>query len=143
MNEIKDFKSNKNKRHIKSSYVIKTVFSFLTEKRILDMIIYNKELQKKFSVDIENYKNLSKKYKKGEKNGKGSEYIINKDKNILIFEGEYLNGNEKEYYNFDKLKFEGEYLNYKKWNGKGYTVVALHNSLDLKMKIKNIMKFIK
>ena len=58
----------------------------------------------------------------GEKNGKGSEYIINKDKNILIFEGEYLNGNEKEYYNFDKLKFEGEYLNYKKWNGKGYNI---------------------
>ena len=67
MNKINDFKFNKNKRHIKSSYVIKTVFSFLTEKRILDMIIYNKELQKKFSVDIENYKNLRKNIKKVKK----------------------------------------------------------------------------
>ena len=43
--------------------------------------------------------------------------------NILIFEGEYLNGKRngkgKEYYYFDgKLKFEGEYLNGER-NGKG------------------------
>ena len=51
----------------------------------------------------------------GGKNGKGKEYII--ITNILIFEGEYLNGKRngtgKEYnYDWDgKLKFEGGYLN--------------------------------
>ncbi len=52
---------------------------------------------------------------------------MEKEKNIiiigeLIFEGEYLNGKGKEYYNYDKIIFEGEYLNGKKWNGKGYNI---------------------
>jgi len=56
------------------------------------------------------------------KNGTGKEYLISED--ILIFEGEYLNGKRngkgKEYYNNNNIKFEGEYLNWKKWNGIGY-----------------------
>jgi len=76
--------------NIKSSYIIKGLFSFLNEKQKLNMIIYNKELQKKCLVDIEDYKKLSLKYKVGERNGKGKEYI--KDTKRLIFEGEYLNG---------------------------------------------------
>ena len=54
------------------------------------MIIYNKEIQRKCLIDIEDYKKISGKYKKGEKNGNGREYIINT--NILIFEGDYING---------------------------------------------------
>ena len=86
------------------------------------MIIYNKKLQKKFGVDIKDYQQISGRYKIGEKNGKGKEYIINT--NILIFEGEYINrkrnGKGKEYYYDGILEFEGEYLNGKRWNGKGY-----------------------
>ena len=88
------------------------------------MIMYNKELQKNYIIDIENYKKISGKFKIGEKNGKGREYIINTD--LLIFEGEYLNrrknGKGLEYYSKGKLKFEGEYLNGKRWNGKGYNI---------------------
>ena len=49
------FEDNKNKiniRDIKSSFILKIIFSFLSKKQILNMIIYNKELQKIFSVDI-------------------------------------------------------------------------------------------
>ena len=80
----------------------------------------------------------------GKKIGKGKKYD---DKNKLLFEGEYINGelikgkkyydngvlkfegeykNErkfgkgKEYYKNGVLKFEGEYINGKKWNGIGY-----------------------
>ena len=108
------------------------------------MIIYNKDLQNILGVDIQNYKNISGKYKI-EKNGIGKEYEL--DTNILIFEGEYKNGERngfgKEYapngeikfegkylngkrhgngkeYDKDELKFEGEYLNGKRWNGKVY-----------------------
>ena len=119
------FEDNKNKiniREIKSSFVLKNIFSFLSKKQILNMIIYNKELQKIYSVDIKYYKKYSGKYKIAEKNGKGKEYNINN--NILIFEGEYLNGKRngkgKEYYNNGKLMLEGEYLNGKRWNVKGY-----------------------
>ena len=52
-------------------------------------------------------------------NGKVKEY----DLGILIFEGEYLNGEKNgkaKEYSCNNIIFEGEYLNDKKWNGKGY-----------------------
>ena len=88
MDKLEKIKSNINS--IKSTYNLKLIFSFINEERKLNMIIYNKELQKKVDVDIEVYKKKSGKYKIGEKNGKGREYILNSDE--LIFEGEYLNG---------------------------------------------------
>ena len=98
---------------IKSSYIIKGIFLFLNKKQKLNMIIYNKQLQKILGVNMNTYKIISGKYKINEKNGKGREYTIIGDK--LIFEGEYLNGERngkgKEYYKEGKLLFEGEYLN--------------------------------
>ena len=74
------------------------------------MIFYNKELQNILFVDIEDYKKISGKYKIIDKNGKGREYILNSD--IIIFEGEYLdgkrNGKGKEYY-YIEYKTEREY----------------------------------
>ena len=123
MAEYKD-KSKIDLGGIKSSHIKRRIFSFLYEKQKLKMIINRKELQNICLIDIEYYKKISGKYKIGENNGKGQEYIINT--NILIFEGEYLkgkrNGKGKEYYENGKLKFEGEYLNGKRWNGKGYNI---------------------
>ena len=90
MAENENVKSKINIRNIKSSYILKTLLSFLNEKQKLNMIVYNKELQKICLVDIKDYKNVSLKYKIGERNGKGKEYIKNTKR--LIFEGEYLNG---------------------------------------------------
>ena len=148
MAELKENKSKINLSDIHSSNIIKVICSFLDEKQKLNMIIYNKEIQKMLLVDIEDYKKICKKYKIGEKNGKGREYKLNTntiifegeylngtkngkgkeyyDNNELKFEGEYLNGERngkgKEYYHNGRLKFEGEYLNGKIWNGKGYKI---------------------
>ena len=58
------------------------------------------------------------------KDGKGYIKEYNKSNGILIYEGNYLNGerngNGKEYYNNGKLKFEGVYLNGKRNEGKEY-----------------------
>ena len=58
-------------------------------------------------------------YLNGEKNGKVKEY---NDEGKLIFEGEYLNGKKngsgKEYYDNGNFKFDGEYLNGKEWKRK-------------------------
>ena len=112
--------------NIKSDYVLKKIFSLINIKQKLNLIIYNKQLQKKLGVDIEDYKKTSGKYKIAEKNGKGKEYRLNT--NIMIFEGEYLNGKRngkgKECDFFAEFEFEGEYLNGKKWNGKGYNKVC-------------------
>ena len=94
MSKLKGIKSNIKIGDIKSSYFIKELFSFLKKNRQLNMVIYNKELQKKLLFNIEDYKRISGKNKIGDKNGKGKEYILNT--NILIFEGEYLNGKKME-----------------------------------------------
>ena len=105
---------------IKSENNLKEIFSFLGRKRLFDLIIYNKNLQKTLKINIDDYKKLSGKYKIGKKNGIGKVYKLNT--NIMIFEGEYLkgkrNGKGKEYDDKDKLEFEGEYLNGIR-NGKG------------------------
>ena len=95
------------------------VFPNLTERRKLDLIKYNKNLQNSFKINIINYEIISHKYKIGERNGKGEEYD---NKGNLIFEGEYLNGKRngggKEYDDKGNLIFEGRYKNGKR-NGKG------------------------
>ena len=62
MTESENIQYKINNRYIKSSYILKTILSFLNEKQKLNMIIYNKELQKIFSVDIDYYKEISGKY---------------------------------------------------------------------------------
>ena len=107
-------------KNIKSKYNIKNTLLFLEEKKKLEIIKYSKYYQNILEIDIENYKNISKKYKIDGINGNGKEYLIKN--NRLIFEGEYLNGKRngkgKEYNDNWVIKYEGEYLNGKR-NGKG------------------------
>ena len=120
MNKSQNIKYKINLKDIKSYFILTNILSFLSEKQRLNLIIHNKELQRKVSNDINDYKKISGRYKIGGKNGKVREYMIKT--NILKFEGEYLNGKRngkgKEYYYNGILKFEGEYLNGKR-NGKG------------------------
>ena len=101
--------------NIKSSYFSKMIFSWIDEKRKLNTIKYNKNLQEKMNITLLNYKIFYGKYIIFEDKGKGKEYDSN---GHLKFEGEYLNGKRngkgKEYdYKDGKsyLIFEGKYLN--------------------------------
>jgi len=78
-----------NLNYIKSSYIIKEVFSFINQKRKLNIIIHNKYLQNIIGVDIEYYKKINGKYIIIDKNWIEKEYELNT--NNLLFEGEYLN----------------------------------------------------
>ena len=106
----------------KSIYFIKKLFTFVDEKTKLDIIKYNKNMQNIMDINLTNYKFYGEKYVVYEENGKGKEY--DGDYDILLFEGEYLNGKRngkgKEYYYDGNIRFEGEYLNGNKWNGNGY-----------------------
>ena len=68
------------------------------------------------------------------KNGKG--YIKEYKNNVLIYEGEYLNGERngkgKEYNDNGKLIFEGEYLNGIRFNGWGYDENNGNKTYELK-----------
>ena len=98
-------------KNIKSSNIIKKVFSFLFENIKYRILKHNKNYQNLFSLNIDSYKKLSGKYKKDGINGPGQEFLLDNDN--LIFEGKYLNGKRngkgKEYY-YNKLLIEGEYL---------------------------------
>ena len=106
-------------RSFKSPNIIQLVFSNVIKNKELDIIKYNKKLQKQFNYSIEDYKQISKKYIIGERDGKGEEY---NEYDELIFEGEYKNGKKngkgKEYDEEENIIFEGEYKNGKR-NGKG------------------------
>ena len=110
------------KKEIKSFYIIKEIFSYLKEKKKLDLITYNKSMQKLMGYNIDYYMNISGKYKEAEKNGEGKEFLLF-DKTKLIFEGKYLNGKKngkgKEYID-GKIIFEGKYLSGIKMQGTGY-----------------------
>ena len=131
--------------NIKSSYILKKLFSNLGERNKLKLVKYNKRLQNNLDINLINYKTFTNKYiiyedngkvkehnqydilifeggyKNGERNGKGKEYNYDGD---IIFDGEYLNGKRngkgKEYDDNGKLIFEGYYKNGKQWKGKGY-----------------------
>jgi len=106
-------------KNIKSIFFSRIIFSYIKEKLKLNIIKYNKNLQTLINVNIINYKILSKKIIIKERTEEKEIWkIYNSMDNNLIFEGDYLNGIGKEYYNKGKLLYEGEYLNGKR-NGKG------------------------
>ena len=104
---------------IKCSFFQKTLLNHLDEKRKLEIVKYNKSLQKQIGVKLINYKLFKGIYIIYETKEKAREYDFDND---LIYEGEYLNGKRhgkgKEYYCNGSLLYEGEYLNGKK-HGKG------------------------
>ena len=110
--------------NIKSSYIIIKLFSYIDERKKLEIIKYNKNIQKLLNINIVNYKIFSGKYIIYDRNGKGKEFNIYDD--TLIFEGEYSNGKrngkgrELHYDILDgyDMVFEGEFLNGER-NGKG------------------------
>ena len=114
-------------KNIKSTYFVKILFLHTDEKQKPKPTKYSKSLQKSIDINIINYKYFSRKYIIYQTNRIGKEYyrLFGEDDNMLIFEGEYLNGKRngkgKEYFSnceLSILNFEGEYLNGKR-NGKG------------------------
>ena len=110
--------------NIKSSFFIRNFYFFIDERKILNIIHFNKKLQNLWNISLINYKFLSGKYKVYDNNGKGNGYGKEYDgfSDELIFEGKYLNrkrhGKGKEYDTNGKLIYEGDYL-YGLRNGKG------------------------
>ena len=104
---------------VKSIFFIRLLFLNIYERKKLKLIKYNKKIQGKVDVNINNYKLFKRKYVIYYKNETAKEYGLYDDK--LIYEGEYLNGERngkgKEYNNKGVVIFEGEFKKGKKWNG--------------------------
>ena len=75
-------------KNIKSTFFVKIIFSNIIEKRLLQIVAYNKSLQTKLGKNLINYKVLSGKYVIYETNKK-EKYIT------LIIINYYLKENKK------------------------------------------------
>ena len=133
--------------NIKSLFFIKICFSYLNEKRKLNFIKYNKNLQNLLEINLINYKIFSGRFLIIDKNAKGKEYSCYHD--MLLFEGEYLNGKRngkgKEFSDGGNLIYEGEYLNGKRnGHGKEYEFTLIFDGEYLeKMEKEKSMIFLK
>ena len=56
MGSYNDIESNGNISNIKSNYKLKQIFNNLTKKKSLEIIKYSKSLQKRFNLNINDYK---------------------------------------------------------------------------------------
>ena len=100
--ENDDAYNNNLQNYIKSSYIIKEIFSLISENQKLELIIYNKHLQKLFDINIEDYKKKSKKYRIIDKKGFGKEYKLNTK--FILFQGHYLKKKRNGIGNFMKTE---------------------------------------
>ena len=128
--------------NIKTSFFSKILFSFINEKKKLDIVKYNKTIQNNLEITLVNYKEYSGRYiiyenkrkgkiydayqdillyegeiLNGKKNGKGKEYELEYDYSYLIYEGEFINGERKGKENFDDELFIGKRYLWKKKDG--------------------------
>ena len=107
MKDKKDILTN-----IKSNFIFRKIFSLLANNKKLDIINYNKNIQKKLNITLEDYKKYGKKYKEGDRNGLGYEYL--KETKRLVFAGNYKNnkrnGKGKEFFDNEEI-LDGYYIN--------------------------------
>ena len=75
INDNKKEKINKIKIIDLKSPILQIIFSFINEKKKLNIIINNKKIQKKLEINIKNYEKISERYK--------SEKEMEKEKNII------------------------------------------------------------
>ena len=100
-------------QRIRATYFTKKIFFHIDDKMKLDLLKYNKSLQKQQDISLNDYRIFSGKYIIYEGEGKGK--IYNGYSHKLIFEGEILNGKKngkgKEYDEKGNIKYIGEYSN--------------------------------
>ena len=91
--------SNNQLKNVKSHYIILKFFEYMTERKSLETIKYNKRIQKRIDINIKHYKAYSEEYSSIELDiipmkGKYGNFINIKKKNKKYFHI-YFNGNKK------------------------------------------------
>ena len=133
---------------IKSKKILKYILNHLEYHNKLIFMIYNKVLQHKFELTIDDYKKESKRIKIGGLNGLGKEYT--QDGHELIFEGKYLNGKRNgkgiEYFKNGKKKYEGVFLNGNLFEGIQYDenrkkIITFKNGKGIELYNNGLIKF--
>ena len=129
-------------KQINSKYIFQIIFSFINQKRKLKISKYNKILQNKLDLNINFYKKFSGRYIIYDGKGIGKEY----NNDLLLFEGEYLNGERtkgKEYDFYGNVIFDGEFLNGQRTKGKEFNRILASKGESLNLKRREFNVFFK
>ena len=91
--------SNNQLKNVKSYYIIQKIFEYMTERKYLETIRYNKSIQKRINININHYKVYSEKYSSIELDivpikGKYDKFINIKEEDKKYFHI-YFNDNKK------------------------------------------------
>ena len=100
--------SNNQLKNVKSHYIIKKFFEYITERKSLEIIRYNKSIQKRININIYNYKAYFETKTSIELdiipiNGKYGDFIKIKEENKKYFHI-YFNDNKKKEIILRKMK---------------------------------------
>ena len=80
---------------VKSIHFVKRLFRLISEGKKLKVVKYNRNIQHKLNITILDYKSFIGTYTAFEGNGIVREYYSYND--VILFEGEYLNGRRNGY----------------------------------------------
>ena len=91
--------ANNQLKNVKSHYILKIIFEYMTERKSLETIRYNKSIQKRINININHYKSFSEKYSSIEldiipKKGEYGEFININEEDKKYFHI-YFNDNKK------------------------------------------------
>ena len=105
-------------KKIKSTFILKSIFLYIEDKRKLNFIKYNKNMQRKLKFNLVDYQRYSGLLKLEEDN---KIKIYNNYTHKKLFEGYFGNGKRngigKEYNEEGNVIFDGEYKENQKWKG--------------------------
>ena len=105
--------------NVKSKYILKQILDDLSQKKILEMVKYNKKIQERLDIKIDNYKEFCKLYSSIE-----FELKINND-NLFDYKFINIKGDES-YYHF--------YFNNNKKEEKRKTITDKDKKIFIKIK---------
>ena len=91
--------SNNQIKKVKSHYIIQLIFEYMTERKYLETIRYNKSIQKRMDININHYKAYSEKYSSIELDiipmkGENGKFIRSNEEDKKYFHI-YFNDNKK------------------------------------------------
>ena len=98
--DLKQIKSKSELKNIKSKFILQKIFSHFQKRKALEIITYNKYMQHRMNINVDNYKEYSEIYSLIEirikpVNNKYGKFININDKNKIYFHI-YFNNNKEE-----------------------------------------------
>ena len=123
--------------NLKSDYFLIRIFDIMKKNKTLEILKYNKKLQKRLNLNINDYKKYSQIYSSIELELKTNEYIYGRFINIFDEEKQYY----RIYFNNSKKEISRNYLKYKE-KVETIKIIKLNHLLNYFLIVNALVQFI-